>query len=72
MTTKTTRSYVITEKGRLLRAKTGLPLREIAKQLGYTNTMLSLVCSGKAQPSWDLARKLGQLCDKPAEYFLLP
>ena len=71
MTTKITpKTYVITEKSRLLREKTGMTMTEIAKQLGYTGTMISLVCSGKVKPSWDLARKLGQLGDKPAEYFL--
>jgi len=65
-----TRPYISTEKSKLLRAKTGKTLSEIAKELGYTSTMISLVCSGKVRPSWELARKLGTLCDQPAEYFL--
>jgi DNA-binding XRE family transcriptional regulator len=63
---KVTRS----EKTMLIKQKTGKTLREVAKDLGYTETMLCLVCGGKVKPSWELARALAKLTGESAEYFL--
>ena len=58
------------EKTRLVKEKTGMTLRDLSKEIGYTEKTLVCALRGKQRAGYDLAKLLAERTGMSPLYFL--
>ena len=60
----------MSDKTRFVKEKTGMTLKELAAQIGYSNKHIVLVLRGKSQVSYSLAKTLAEKTGASPIYFM--
>ena len=70
MTSQRMKAKMMNKKTRLVKEKTGMTLRDLSKEIGYTEKTLVCALRGKQRAGYDLAKLLAERTGMSPIYFM--